>query len=67
MTWDEEGFLISKNKYNENSLIAEIFTKNHGKIAVKLVNTKFYTAFGKSKKDAEQNAALLCLENIKKI
>ena len=37
------------------------------KIAVKLVNTKFYTAFGKSKKDAEQNAALLCLENIKKI
>ena len=33
MTWDDEGFLISKNKYNENSLIAEIFTKNHGKIA----------------------------------
>ncbi len=32
MTWDDEGFLISKNKYNENSLIAEIFTKNHGKI-----------------------------------
>ena len=32
MTWDDEGFLISKNKYNENSIIAEIFTKNHGKI-----------------------------------
>ena len=32
MTWDDDGFLISKNKYNENSLIAEIFTKNHGKI-----------------------------------
>ena len=32
MTWDDEGFLISKNKYNENSLIVEIFTKNHGKI-----------------------------------
>ena len=32
MTWDDEGFLISKNKYNENSLIAEIFTKDHGKI-----------------------------------
>jgi len=31
MTWDDEGFLISKNKYNENSLIVEIFTKNHGK------------------------------------
>ncbi len=33
MTWDDEGFLISKNRYNENSLIAEIFTKKHGKIS----------------------------------
>ncbi len=31
MIWDDIGFLLSKNKYNENSLIAEIFTKNHGK------------------------------------
>ena len=31
MTWDDEGFLISKNRYSENSLIVEIFTKNHGK------------------------------------
>ncbi len=31
MTWDDEGFLISKNKYSENSLIVEIFTKKHGK------------------------------------
>ena len=37
------------------------------KVAVKLMNTKFYTAQGKSKKDAEQNAAILCLQNIKKI
>ena len=29
------------------------------------MNTKFYTAEGKSKKDAEQNAALICLQNIK--
>ena len=35
------------------------------KVAVKLMNTKFYTAEGKSKKDAEQNAALKCLQNIK--
>lgn len=35
------------------------------KVAVKLVNTKFYIAEGKSKKDAEQNAALLCLKSIK--
>ena len=37
------------------------------KVAVKLMNTKFYVAQGKSKKDAEQNAAVLCLQNIKKI
>ena len=37
------------------------------KVGVKLINTKFYIAEGKSKKDAEQNAAKLCLQNIKKI
>ena len=34
------------------------------KISVKLKNTKFFTAEGNSKKDAEQNAANLCLESI---
>ena len=33
MIWDDTGFLISKNKYNENSLIAEVFTKEHGKVS----------------------------------
>ena len=33
MNWDDTGFLISKNRYNENSIISEIFTKNHGKIS----------------------------------
>ena len=33
MNWDDTGFLLSKNRYNENSLIVEIFTKNHGKIS----------------------------------
>ena len=37
------------------------------KVGVKLIDTKFYIAEGKSKKDAEQNAALLCLQNRKKI
>ncbi len=32
MIWDDLGFLLSKNRYNENSLIAEIYTKNHGKV-----------------------------------
>jgi len=29
--WNDTGFLLSKNRYNENSLITEIFTENHGK------------------------------------
>ena len=33
MNWDDTGFLLSKNKYNENSLIAEIYTKDRGKIS----------------------------------
>ena len=33
MNWDDTGYLISKSRYNENSLIAEIFTENHGKIS----------------------------------
>ena len=33
MNWDDVGFLLSKNRYNENSLIVEIFTKNHGKMS----------------------------------
>ena len=33
MNWDDRGFLLSKNRYNENSIIAEIFTENHGKIS----------------------------------
>ena len=31
------------------------------RVAVKLYNTKFYNGEGKSKKEAEQNAALICL------
>ena len=33
MNWDDAGFLISKNRYSENSIIAEVFTENHGKIS----------------------------------
>jgi DNA repair protein RecO (recombination protein O) len=32
MIWDDVGFLLSKNRYNENSLIAELYTKEHGKV-----------------------------------
>ena len=33
MNWIDEGFLLNKNRYSENSLIVEIYTKDHGKIA----------------------------------
>jgi|TARA_B100001996_G_scaffold63141_1_gene45253 DNA repair protein RecO (recombination protein O) len=33
MNFIDEGYLISKNKYSENSLIAELYTKDHGKIS----------------------------------
>jgi len=33
MIWDDTGFLLSKNKYSENSIIAEVFTENHGKFS----------------------------------
>ena len=37
------------------------------KVGVKLPNTKYFIALGKSKKDAEQNAAIECLKNVKRL
>jgi DNA repair protein RecO (recombination protein O) len=33
MKWQDEGYLLSKNNFDENSIIIETFTKNHGKYA----------------------------------
>jgi DNA repair protein RecO (recombination protein O) len=33
MNWIDEGFLINKNRYNENSLISEFYTKERGKVS----------------------------------
>jgi DNA repair protein RecO (recombination protein O) len=33
MNWDDTGYLISKNRYSENSIITEVFTENHGKVS----------------------------------
>ena len=33
MNWQDKGYLLSKNKYNENSVISEFYTENHGKIS----------------------------------
>jgi len=31
MYWDDTGYLLSNNKYNENSSIADFFTEKHGR------------------------------------
>ena len=33
MIWSDYGYLLSKNKFGENSIISEFFTENHGKIS----------------------------------
>ena len=33
MKWQDKGYLLSINKYNENSAIAEFFTENNGKVS----------------------------------
>ena len=33
MHWNDYGFLLSKEKYSENAIICEIFTKDHGKVS----------------------------------
>ena len=32
MNWQDKGYLLSLNKYNENSSVAEFFTENNGKV-----------------------------------
>ena len=31
MQWDDIGYLVFKNRYNENSVMVEFYTKDHGK------------------------------------
>ena len=33
MNWIDQGFLVSKSQYSENSIIAELFTLNRGKVS----------------------------------
>ena len=32
MNWQDKGYLISSNRYNENSSIIELFTQERGKV-----------------------------------
>ena len=31
MNWQDEGYLLAKNNYNENSIIIDVFSLNHGR------------------------------------
>ena len=33
MNWTDKSFLLSKNRYSENSIIAELYTENRGKVS----------------------------------
>ena len=33
MIWSDSGYLLSKNKFSENSIIADFFTENYGKVS----------------------------------
>ena len=33
MNWIDQGFLVSKNRYSENSIIAELYTLDRGKVS----------------------------------
>ena len=33
MNWTDQCFLLSKNRYSENSIIAELYTENRGKVS----------------------------------
>lgn len=77
MIWQNKGFLLSKNKYNENSVIAEFFTENYGKITgiifgasskkIKnylLIGNKFHINFN-AKKDNKVGYFKVEIDNLK--
>ncbi len=33
MQWDDVGYLLNKNRYGENSAVAEFYTSNYGKVS----------------------------------
>ena len=33
MNWEDEGYIISKNKFRENAIILDVFTSNYGKVS----------------------------------
>ena len=33
MNWEDEGYIISKNKFRENNIILDVFTSNYGKVS----------------------------------
>ena len=33
MIWEDVGYLLKKRNFSENSIIAQFFTKDHGKVS----------------------------------
>ena len=48
MNWQDKGYLLSLNKYNENSSIAEFFTENNGKVVGVIFGIQLFQFFGVS-------------------
>ena len=57
MIWSDKGFLLSKLAFQENSIIANFYTKNHGKCSGII-----YGATSKKIKNYLQNGNELYLE-----
>lgn len=57
MIWSDKGFLLSKLAYQENSIIANFYTKQHGKFSGII-----YGATSKKLKNYLQNGNELYLE-----
>ena len=76
MQWNDKGYLLSKNRYGENSSIVEFYTSNHGKVSgiiygatskkIKnylLIGNKFYLSY-KSKNESQLGYFKIEIEEI---
>ena len=45
MNWIDQGFLVSKNRYSENSVIVELYTKQLKECESKLNKKDFFGIF----------------------
>ena len=58
MYWQDEGYLLSKNNYSENSIIIQAFTADHG-------NYSGIVYGGSSRKQKKLNAEIYSVQHNK--